>query len=572
MPAQSSPNFGRYEVLAELGQGAMGVVYKARDPKIDRLVAIKTIALRGQNAKDEREFRERFFNEARAAGRLSHPRIITIFDVGEELERHDPYIVMEYVAGQSLEEHLSSGRKLPLANVLQLVQEIAEALDYAHTQGIVHRDIKPANIMLTEEGHAKIADFGVAKLNLSNLTVSGNTLGTPAFMSPEQLNGEGVDGRSDLFSLGVILYTLLTGYRPFQGNSALTGSFKVVNREPVPISALDPNLSPGLDYIVSRAIAKSAADRYQTGMEMALDLQDVQQNFIPRSSMSPHSSASIPAQKLFEDVNQGTGQLNVGGSSSVTSAHSTARNSPKSRQKRRSSLLWQYAVAAVLAAGVFGLGYSLFRTRIPTEDVLPSHPAADMQEKTVPDAGKGQLVTDDKTQESASAPPEPVEQPQPKLPESPAPKPKRAVTRTASPELLKPRAVLASSSPAIQSQNVSLMKTSSSTASPLSTLHIRVEHRFPEADVMLWIDDKLAYQHSVGGTVKKRMVVFKAVEGHESDSVRTAAGDHQIRVRVQSTDKSYDDSATISATLPADGERSLRIQCEKHKPIRLSVQ
>ena len=125
MPAQGSPNFGRYEILAELGQGAMGVVYKARDPKIERLVAIKTIALRGQNAKDEREFRERFFNEARAAGRLVHPRIITIFDVSEELERHDPFIVMEYVAGQSLEEHLSSGRKQPLANGLQLVQEIA---------------------------------------------------------------------------------------------------------------------------------------------------------------------------------------------------------------------------------------------------------------------------------------------------------------------------------------------------------------------------------------------------------------------------------------------------------------
>src|SRR5215471_17121774 len=207
MPAQSSPNFGRYEVVAELGQGAMGVVYKARDPKIERLVAIKTIALRGQNPKDEREFRERFFNEARAAGRLNHPRIITIFDVGEELERRDPYIVMEYVSGQSLEDHLASGRKLPQPNVLQLVHEIAEALDYAHAQSIVHRDIKPANIMLTEEGHAKIADFGVAKLNLSNLTVSGNTLGTPAFMSPEQLNGEPVDGRSDLFSLGVILYT-----------------------------------------------------------------------------------------------------------------------------------------------------------------------------------------------------------------------------------------------------------------------------------------------------------------------------------------------------------------------------
>ncbi|PYX85825.1 MAG: hypothetical protein DMG68_17085, partial [Acidobacteria bacterium] len=433
MPAQGSPNFGRYEILAELGQGAMGVVYKARDPKIERLVAIKTIALRGQNAKDEREFRERFFNEARAAGRLVHPRIITIFDVSEELERHDPFIVMEYVAGQSLEEHLSSGRKQPLANGLQLVQEIAEALDYAHTQGIVHRDIKPANIMLTEEGHAKIADFGVAKLNLSSLTVSGNTLGTPAFMSPEQLNGEAVDGRSDLFSLGVILYTLLTGYRPFQGNSALTVSFKVVNREPVPISALDPNLSPGLDYVVSRSIAKNPAERYQTGMEMALDLQDVQQNFIPRSSMTPRSSGSAQAQKLFEEVSQGTGQY-----STLESAGTGNFKPPltlkkaASAKKQRASVLWQYAVAAVLAAGVFGLGYGLFRTRIPIEDVLPTHSNATSDANVTSNLEpKTPTSTDKVAVDSVPSPPDYVEKPESDdLAPKPAPQVKHAAKAT----------------------------------------------------------------------------------------------------------------------------------------------
>jgi serine/threonine protein kinase len=568
MPAQGSPNFGRYEILAELGQGAMGVVYKAHDPKIDRLVAIKTIALRGQNAKDEREFRERFFNEARAAGRLNHPRIITIFDVGEELERRDPYIVMEYVSGQSLEEHLSSGRKLPFANVLQLVQEIAEALDYAHTQGIVHRDIKPANIMLTEEGHAKIADFGVAKLNLSNLTVSGNTLGTPAFMSPEQLNGETVDGRSDLFSLGVILYTLLTGYRPFQGNSALTVSFKVVNREPVPISALDPNLSPGLDYIVARAIAKAPADRYQTGMEMALDLQDVQQNFIPRSSMTPRSSGSVQAQKLFEDVSQGTGQY----SSLASSTNLQQRITKGTGKKRRSSLLWQYAVAAVLAAGVFGLGFGLFRRRVPTDDVLPAPSASMTDSNAATNVEKQPLTTSAKVEETRPAA---LERGEKAEGEEPAPKPaapeKHAARRPATLKIAKTSPPPSSIDSAAQARPVTVIKVAAA-GSSLATLHIRVEHRFPEADVMLWIDDKLAYEHTVGGTVKKRMVLFKAVEGHESDSVRTVAGDHQIRVRVQSADKSYDDSGTISATLPADGERSLRILCEKHKPIRLSLQ
>src|ERR1017187_1723514 len=270
MDDRRSERFGRYEILAELGRGAMGVVYKARDPKINRVVAVKTVSLVGQSPEEEREYRERFFREAEAAGRLSHPGIVTIFDVGEEPETRAPYIVMEFVGGQSLDKLLLScdDHKLPPEAALQLTLELAEALDCAHGQGVVHRDLKPANILVTEDGHAKIADFGVAKLNLANHTLAGRALGTSAYMSPEQLNGEAVDGRSDLFSLGVILYTILTGYRPFQGNSAVTVSFKVVNRQPVPATVLDTELPQGLDYIIGRAMAKDPAQRYQRGMEM----------------------------------------------------------------------------------------------------------------------------------------------------------------------------------------------------------------------------------------------------------------------------------------------------------------
>src|SRR5580658_437845 len=278
MDDRRSERFGRYEILAELGRGAMGVVYKARDPKINRVVAVKTVSLTGQPLEAELEYRERFFREAEAAGRLSHPGIVTIFDVGEEPETRAPYIVMEFVSGPSLETMLSGdNRTLPLEAALQLTLELAEALDCAHGQGVVHRDLKPANILLTEDGHAKIADFGVAKLNLSNHTLAGRALGTPAYMSPEQLNGENVDGRSDLFSLGVVLYTVLTGYRPFQGNSALTVSYKVVNRDPIPATVLETELPQGLDYIISRAMAKDPAQRYQRGMEMALDIQDLRE-------------------------------------------------------------------------------------------------------------------------------------------------------------------------------------------------------------------------------------------------------------------------------------------------------
>ena len=295
-----SERFGRYQILAELGRGAMGVVYKARDPKINRVVAIKTVSLSGQPPDEQRGYCERFFREAEAAGRLSHPGIVTIFDVGEEPETRAPYIVMEYVSGQSLDKMLPrQAGQLPLGTALQLTQELAEALDWAHRQGVVHRDLKPANILVTEEGHAKIADFGVAKLNLAHLTLPGHVLGTPAYMSPEQLNGKPVDGRSDLFSLGAILYTALTGYRPFQGHSVITVCLKVVSHDPVPATVFDSNLPHGLDYIIARAMAKDPAQRYQCGMEMALDIQDL------RERREPSSKAKQPGSTPGESTDHG---------------------------------------------------------------------------------------------------------------------------------------------------------------------------------------------------------------------------------------------------------------------------
>src|ERR1700730_14527795 len=271
--------FGRYEVVAELGRGAMGVVYKARDPQIERIVAVKTVSMWGQEIEEETDFRMRFLNEAQAAGRLHHAGSVSIFDVGEIPDNRDQYIVLEYVAGESLNRILAREKKLPLAKALKFAEEIAEALDYAHQQGVVHRDIKPGNILITEDGHAKIADFGIAKLNLAHFTLPGRVMGTPAYMAPEQLSGEGVDGRSDLFSLGVILYAMVTGHSPFQGNSATTVCFKVANREPVAATAFDLNLPHELEEVISRAMAKDPEERYQTGAAFAEDLRQLQQVF-----------------------------------------------------------------------------------------------------------------------------------------------------------------------------------------------------------------------------------------------------------------------------------------------------
>ncbi len=284
----------------------MGVVYRARDPKIDRTVAIKTISLAGQELSDERAYRERFVQEARAAGRLSHPGIVTIFDAGEETDTHEPYLVMEYIAGEPLSKIMSGeDRKLPLPVALQFAQEIAEALDYAHSQGVIHRDIKPANILITQEGHAKIADFGVARLNQELITQSGQLFGSPAYMAPEQLSGKPADARSDLFSLGVILYSMITGFRPFQGNSAQTVCFKVMNIEPVPVTSLQHEVPPALDAIISRAIAKNPDERYQSGSELARDIQAFRE-----TDMFPAEATSGFTRAIHRDMGSATAGWN----------------------------------------------------------------------------------------------------------------------------------------------------------------------------------------------------------------------------------------------------------------------
>ncbi len=252
----------------------MGVVYRARDPKIDRLVAIKTISLVDIEESEEQEYRERFAQEARAAGKLTHPGIVTVFDAGEDPDTHEPFFVMEYVAGRPLSGEIAAGGgRLPLSKALQIACQIADALHYAHSNGVIHGDIKPANILISEDGRPKIADFGVARLSQSVATHAGKMFGSPAYMAPEQLSGGEPDARSDLFSLGVMFYSMLTGFRPFQGNSAQTVCFKVMNVEPVPVSSLQADLPPELDRIVQRAMAKDPLDRYQSGSEFAGDIR-----------------------------------------------------------------------------------------------------------------------------------------------------------------------------------------------------------------------------------------------------------------------------------------------------------
>ncbi|MFQ5694546.1 MAG: serine/threonine-protein kinase, partial [Terriglobia bacterium] len=287
---------GRYEILSELGHGAMGTVYRARDPQIDRIVALKIVNLTNVPSGMEDEFRQRFFREAQAAGRLSHPGIVTIHDVGEDEATRTPYLVMEFMEGKTLEQ-LGAGQRVPTETALDIVGQLAEALDYAHKNQIIHRDIKPANIIVTPDGRAKITDFGIAKLQTTQFTQPGQVLGTPAYMSPEQLTGGAVDGRSDLFCLGVVLYWMLTGDKPFPGDTTTSVSFKVVYQDPIPPTRLNPALSPDHDYLLQRALAKQQDERYQSGHEFADDLDDLKNGRAPRSrATAPAPPAGVVVQ------------------------------------------------------------------------------------------------------------------------------------------------------------------------------------------------------------------------------------------------------------------------------------
>ncbi|MCW8853218.1 MAG: serine/threonine-protein kinase [Gammaproteobacteria bacterium] len=271
------PMLGRYQIEKELGKGAMGAVYLGKDPKISRVVAIKTMALAQEFEGDElQDVKDRFFREAETAGRLSHPNIVTIYDAGEE---HDlAYIAMEFLKGHDLVRYGKADGLLPVTKVLSIIARAAEALSYAHEQSVVHRDIKPANIMYEPESDTvKITDFGIARITDSSKTKTGMVLGTPSYMSPEQLAGKKVDGQSDLFSLGVMLFQMMTGRLPFQGDSMATLMYKIANEAHPEPSSLRPGLPKCITIVINRSLAKDKEKRYKNGAQMSTDLRKCRQ-------------------------------------------------------------------------------------------------------------------------------------------------------------------------------------------------------------------------------------------------------------------------------------------------------
>jgi len=264
---------GKYEIRSALGKGAMGIVYKGYDPFIERFVAIKTIRKDLVDPDVVVQYMGRFKNEARAAGRLQHPNIVGVYEYGDD--ETVAFIAMEYVEGTGLREHLNRRETFEFAQLVSIMRQMLDALEFAHARGVVHRDIKPSNLIVSESGQLKVADFGIARVDTSNLTMAGMVIGTPSYMSPEQCRGLEADSRSDLFSCGVVLYELLTGEKPFKGNLE-TIAYKICHEEPPPPSTLSKlTLPPAVDKLVATALAKSPDDRFQSARAFREALDEI---------------------------------------------------------------------------------------------------------------------------------------------------------------------------------------------------------------------------------------------------------------------------------------------------------
>ena len=359
MTPQMTPQaIGGYQILGELGHGAMGVVYHGRDPAIGRPVAIKVIRIQAESTAEEgAELRQRLIREASAAGKLSHPGIVTIYQLGEEGQ--DVFVVMEFVQGASLQQLIGAKPGLDRARALEIIRQIAEGLDYAHRAGIVHRDIKPGNILVREDGCVKIADFGLAKMvqdHTRSLTAVGVSLGSPAYMSPEQIRAEQIDGRSDQFSLGILAYQLLAGHLPFSGDTAHAVMYQIVASDPLAPPGACENLSPQIVAALKKALAKNAADRYPNCIAFARELAVEQAASAAVSDAPTVKVASLPS-----------------------SSHTAPTGPPA---KAKSSLL----VPAILALVVIlaGGGYWLFHSKGSSAPGATASPATNPASKPDP--------------------------------------------------------------------------------------------------------------------------------------------------------------------------------------------
>ncbi len=545
---------GRYEIRRELGRGVMGVVYQAWDPVLGRTIALKTIKPVTDTEEQREAWERRFLIEAQAAARLSHPAIVVVHDVGRDPETDVSYMALEYLEGETLAQRRVPGRPVPWPDALRILGQVAEGLSHAHSQGVVHRDIKPANIMVLTSGDAKILDFGVARLDEASLTSPGDLCGTPLYMSPEQASGHPLDARSDIFSLGAVAWTLLTGQTPFDAPSLSGILTRVMHRSPPPPSELVAGIPKAVDEIVERALAKMPEDRYPDARQLAEDVGDVLAGREPRhrAEWNPLTTGERTRVALDGERDERLPALDL----------AAGRAGKPARRRARTWL----AGALLLALAASALAY--LHSRPPDERLWPgllrravtSRPARWAASRfhrgsAGPSPATGALATGT---EAATAPSAVT----------------ASVTADAGSEAIGASAgVLGPATPpapATASSAPSAAPTAPATAAPAAPsrapvshrartayLSIGFEHSLKGGTLEVWVDSRRIARERLDSRVAKKVLLFELRKGSFQQTLQLSPGRHQVRVRVRSEGETT--SARTSALFRAGSTRRLEI-------------
>ncbi|MFN7941016.1 MAG: serine/threonine-protein kinase [Thermoanaerobaculia bacterium] len=571
-PESPPARVDRYQILAELGRGSMGRVYLAHDPNTDRRVALKLISASGSGTEaEELEARSRFLLEARAAGRLQHPGIVLLYDADADGATGRPFLAMEWVEGRSLAALLRERGALPWREAARLAVEVARALDHAHSRGVVHRDVKPGNVLVTEDGRVKVSDFGIAKFVSESHTVAGMVLGTPHYMSPEQVRGEAIDGRSDLFALGAVLYEMVTGEPPFRGESLTTISYKVVFVDPRPPSIAAGDLPPELERIVLKALEKDPAARFANGAEMAAALEaaiaaappDPTPAPLPAPARPPgmppppQRAAPPPPPPARPMPPPSALRAGAGTTPPPWPAHpqDLGEASGATTASRRDLELGRRLALGVAVALVVGIAGWLAWTRwaapgSPAGSApIPSTPSSPPPNRpAVPPAAPGGPAT------SPVTPParQPAVFPSPSA--SPPPTPARA-----------PAPIPSSSAPGAEAPAAVPVEVpvGSPLSATLGTLEIVYFNRLGHGTMTVWIDETRVWSSSL----EAPRDLLQKVQGEKVRfALAVAPGSHLVEVRVSQPSAYIDSRGTVRAEFRPGELRSLRVKLVPYIP------
>lgn len=526
MTTRLPPRVGRYEIRGELGRGKMGVVYDAHDTTLGRDLALKTIRLAASASEEERTgYEQRFMTEARVAARLSHPGIVVVHDMGRDSQTGLLYLAFERLHGQTLDEMLAGIKAIPWREAFRLAKRLADALHHAHAKGVVHRDIKPANIMVLPSGDPKIMDFGIAKAPASQLTRAGEIFGTPAFMSPEQARGRVLDRRSDLFSLGAVLYQMLTGTKAFGRPTAVATLTAVIDSEPAPPSQAVSDLPADTDYVTARALAKDPDDRYPDGRKLADDLEDILEGRAPRhrAGWTPRTGPSekAPVPQLPESTDPPTLVLDLLEVDTRPSPRASAPPSPASvpggSRRRRPTVVPLLALMAAVGVAFAAGAWWLLRGGIASGPTRETEP----EQTTSPTAGGADRPA------------------LPRATESPTPS-------ASVPAVKRPAPKVRAASPA------------RTPAPKPARLALDFEHSLETGLVRVWVDGTLALQRELTSQLTRKVLIMKKRKGTLDETLELSPGQRSVRVWLRWDGNER--AGAISSTFEAGASRSLVIR------------